>query len=486
MKSYFGYTRVSTAKQGTHGVSLIEQKSAIERYAAKNALTISAWFEERETAAKRGRPIFSRMLADLRKGMAAGILIHKIDRSARNLKDWADLGELIDAGVEVHFAADALDLASRGGRLSADIQAVVAADYIRNLREETRKGFYGRLKQGFYPLGAPIGYLNQGGGKAKTPDPATAPFIRQAFELYATGAYSLHALRDELIRRGFRRPSGGPLHVSSLSVLLNNPFYAGIIRLKKSKETYRGVHEPLISFATYERVQDILKGKLVVRTVQHDFVYRRQFHCGLCEKTLIGECQKGHVYYRCHTRNCVTTGIREELVDEAVRALFQRIALAPEEVVEAKSYLAETGVDNNDARAEAKANVALAVANAKGRLNRLTDALIDGNIDKTIFEERRSAMAADLARMEDNLNHADKHLQKKRDAVVRTLELAEDLVLGYEMAVPARKRQILETMTSNRQLKGKELEIGLQNPFEQLENRLSFHLGATSRNRTYI
>jgi len=57
------------------------------------------------------------------------------------LRDWADLGELIDAGVEVHFATESLDLHTRGGRLSADIQAVVAADYIRNLREETRKGF---------------------------------------------------------------------------------------------------------------------------------------------------------------------------------------------------------------------------------------------------------------------------------------------------------------------------------------------------------
>jgi hypothetical protein len=34
-------------------------------------------------------------------GAVRGVLIHKIDRSARNLKDWADLGELIDRGVEV-------------------------------------------------------------------------------------------------------------------------------------------------------------------------------------------------------------------------------------------------------------------------------------------------------------------------------------------------------------------------------------------------
>ena len=156
MKVFYGYIRVSTARQGEHGVSLEHQREAITRYSEKNHLQITKWFEEQKTAAKRGRPLFGQMLKLLRFGKASGVIIHKIDRSARNLKDWADLGELIDSGIDVHFANESLDLHSRGGRLSADIQAVVAADYIRNLREETIKGFYGRLKQGLYPRPALI------------------------------------------------------------------------------------------------------------------------------------------------------------------------------------------------------------------------------------------------------------------------------------------------------------------------------------------
>ena len=169
-KKYFGYIRVSTAKQGEKGVSLQEQKDAILQYAQRYALSIAQWFEERESAAKRGRTLFTQMMKQLRHGTARGVIIHKIDRGARNLKDWADLGELIDAGLEVHFANECLDLNTRGGRLSADIQAVVASDYIRNLREETRKGFYGRLKQGFYPLPAPVGYLDCGKAQTKRLD----------------------------------------------------------------------------------------------------------------------------------------------------------------------------------------------------------------------------------------------------------------------------------------------------------------------------
>src|SRR5215467_6546961 len=208
MKKFFGYIRVSTAKQGEQGVSLQEQKSAIERYSQRNDLEIAGWFEERETAAKRGRPVFNQMLKLLKHGKAGGVIIHKIDRSARNLKDWADLGELIDQGIEVHFANESLDLHSRGGRLSADIQAVVASDYIRNLREETRKGFYGRLKQGIYPLPAPLGYIDMGKGNAKELDPTKAPLVRKAFELYAMGRYNLPGLVDEMYRLGLRNRNG--------------------------------------------------------------------------------------------------------------------------------------------------------------------------------------------------------------------------------------------------------------------------------------
>src|SRR5439155_7335980 len=216
MKQLFGYTRVSTAKQGEHGVSLQEQHDAIVGCAQRNALEITGWFEERETAAKRGRPVFNQMLRLLRQGKADGVVIHKIDRSARNLKDWADLGELIDQGIEVHFANESLDLHSRGGRLSADIQAVVAADYIRNLREETRKGFYGRIKQGLYPLPAPLGYLDMGKAKRKEPDPAKAPLVRKAFELYATARYNLHGLVEEMYRLGLRNRNGGKVTLNGI------------------------------------------------------------------------------------------------------------------------------------------------------------------------------------------------------------------------------------------------------------------------------
>lgn len=304
MKSYFAYIRVSTVKQGEHGSSLQEQKSAIEAYAVRHDLRIEQWFEETETAAKQGRKEFARLTNLLRKGKASGVIIHKIDRSARNLKDWAGLGELIDAGVEVLFAHEGLDMQTRGGRLAADIQAVVAADFIRNLRDEVRKGFYGRLKQGYYPLPAPRGYVDCGKTKVKTIHLIDGPLVRQAFELYGTGNYSLELLRHEMAERGLLGNTGKPLVFDSIARILHNPFYMGLIRIYKTNEMFEGKHEPLVSKKLFDRVQAIMTGRAYPSTTKHRFVFRRLVKCSRCGKSLTGETRKGHIYYRCHDRAC--------------------------------------------------------------------------------------------------------------------------------------------------------------------------------------
>ena len=119
MGNVFACTRVSTVKQGEKGVSLQEQKDAILRYAHQHGLEIVRWFEERESAATRGRPAFMQMLQLLRINVAQGVVIHKIDRSARNLEDWTDIGKLADVGVAVHFANESVEIRSnRSGRIS--------------------------------------------------------------------------------------------------------------------------------------------------------------------------------------------------------------------------------------------------------------------------------------------------------------------------------------------------------------------------------
>jgi site-specific DNA recombinase len=481
MKHYYGYIRVSTARQG-EGVSLQQQKAAIEQYSQRHNLQISQWFEELETAAKAGRPLFSQMIKQLKKGSARGVIIHKIDRSARNLRDWADLGELIDAGIDVHFANESLDLNSRGGRLSADIQAVVAADYIRNLREETKKGFYGRLKQGLYPMPAPVGYLDRGQGQPKALDPKTAPLVRKAFELYATGGYNLTGLGQELARLGLRMRSGSPYLPNRLSKVLNNPFYMGLIRIKRSGETYTGIHQPLISRHLFERVRRTLNGKSNARTIKHDFIYRRRLSCKTCGYSLVGETKKGYIYYRCQSSDCPTTCVREEVIELAVLDRFERLRFDKDEHGFFRPKLATMHVNKAEEQGKIVAALSLQLAQMDARLNRLTDAYIDRLIEKDLFEQRKNALLIERTDLGQQLAKWKTGTRNPADVLLNFLERADGAYFAYKLGLPEEKRDLLESVTSNRLVSGKLPEIMLKPAFQEVADRFNCSDGGPGRN----
>lgn len=481
-KRAFGYVRVSSLKQG-EGVSLEAQRDAIEAYAARNHLVIVRWFEEKITAAKTGRPAFNAMVKLLLKGAAHGVILHKVDRGARNLRDWASIADLSDAGVDVHFATESLDFRSRGGRLTADIQAVIAADYIRNLREETLKGIRGRLKQGLLPWGAPLGYLNHGGGKAKTIDPVMGPQVKRIFELYATGQYSMRTLVTELRRSGVRTPAGRYLTKHPIEHLLANPFYCGVIKVRTTGEAYPGIHEPLISPSLFAAVQDLKAGRTGKKLTKHDDLYRGLFRCAACEYLLTPEHQRGHVYYRCHTSKCVTTGLREEVLTTAVEQLLSMFTFTSADLETIERELQE--FLHTDVFAQERQRNAVKIKQAKERLSRLTDAFVDQHIDEATFHEKQEHLLLDLKRLEEEQGtHRD-----GRTIVTDTMEFFErtkSLAQLYSLANAAEKREIVSLASSNRWVDGKDIVLEPSDWLVPVKNRKTVTAGDPTGIRTPI
>lgn len=478
----FAYVRVSTTKQRDHGVSLEAQEEAITRYARQNRLTVTRWYRETKTAASKGRAEFSKLLKALRRGQAEGVIVHKIDRSARNLRDWADFAELSDLGVSVHIAAENLDLTSRGGRLSADIQAVVAADYIRNLRHEALKGIRGRYRQGLLPGYAPVGYRDNGGGKVKTVDPQSGPLVRELFERYATGRYSLRALRRVMNERGLRNKRGGELSVNSVSKILNQRFYVGQIEVKRTGELFDGKHEPLVSKRLFDACKDVLSGR-TQRPARafHPYTYRKLLNCQSCGYRLIAERQKGHVYYRCHTKACPQKCVREEEVERSVARALAQVTVTPMQRSEIEAEVGNLLGTSAERHEQQRRALELELDQVSARLARLTDLLLDAVIDQTTYAEKKRSLLDRQLKVREQLARPDAERDEIERRVAYYLELASTASLSYEEAEPLRKRQLVETVTSNLTVAGNDVVVELDSPFCVLVEREGVSSGGPQR-----
>ncbi|MBV9766700.1 MAG: recombinase family protein [Acidobacteriaceae bacterium] len=347
----------------------------------------------------------------------------------------------------------------------------MASDFIRNLREESKKGIYGRLKQGYYPMPAPLGYLNNGAAKPKTLDPKTAPLVRQAFELYASRRFTLRSLGQELYRLGLRRPDGKPYLRNRLSKLLNNPFYSGLIRIRKTGQYFAGIHEPLISRKLFEQVQEVLQGKLNTRVKKHDFLYRRRLTCKGCSYSLIGETAKGFVYYRCHTLSCRTTSVKEEYIDRAVLEQFARLRFRPDQRAHLKQEIERMRANVTRQRQEIIAALKLRLSQTEERLNRLTDAYIDRLIELDLFEARKKALLSERLDLEVQLKDGQAGKRDSAEELTKFLERADAAYSAYKGGTVEEKRDLLDALTSNRIVDRKTPVILLNLPFNLIAER---------------
>jgi len=401
MKNYYAYIRVSTTRQGEQGYSLPEQKSRMEAYCRQRGITISKLFVETVTAKKTGRKVFLQMLKEIDERNVPGVVFHKIDRSARNIYDWAEICRLIDAQKDVKIVADDLDLSTRSGRLTADILAALSSDYIRNLSQEVDKGQLGCLKEGLYPWSAPVGYLNSGTA-AKIVDPIRGPLVRDAFALYATGNHSVRSLQKEMTRRGLTVHSGKPLTVNRMHCVLRNHFYYGVIRAKG--DTYIGTHQPIISKELFDRTQQVLKrGTERKAAVRRVYALRHLIKCGACSRRLYAETQKGHVYYRCQSDGCRGTCLRETHVLAEIAGSFAKLRLGVELLDELAKMFDATLKDMSGEIDDKRRAIALQVDQVKGRQNRLLDGFLDQTIDRQTFELRKTALVNEQLALEQEL-----------------------------------------------------------------------------------
>lgn len=128
-------------------------------------------------------------------------------------------------------------------------------EYHREIRREMiRSGMRRKAEAGGVAGCAPVGYINRRlGDRAWVEiDPVQGPLVREAFELMATGEYSLRKLLAIMTKKGLRSRNGKPMGVSGLWSMLNNPFY--ISHMRYGMTELHGHQAPLVSRALFTKI----------------------------------------------------------------------------------------------------------------------------------------------------------------------------------------------------------------------------------------
>ncbi len=217
------YLRVSTAGQAEHGVSLDAQRGKVEAYAALYDLALVAVEVDAGASAKSlARPALRSALARLDNGEAEALLVCKLDRLTRSVRD---LGELLDryfghnAGPALLSVADQIDTRSAAGRLVLNVLASVSQWEREAIGERTATALAHKKARGERVGAVPYGWALDVDGVHLTPCAAEQEAIRLARELREAGL-SLRKVGAELERRGILTRNGGRWHAQQIKGLL--------------------------------------------------------------------------------------------------------------------------------------------------------------------------------------------------------------------------------------------------------------------------
>ena len=298
------------------------------------------------------------------------------------------------------------------------------------------------------------------------------------FELYASGEYSLRRLQPEMKRRGLLNHNNQQLSLSGIETILSNSFYTGLIKIKRTGRTYRGVHDPIISPHIFQRVQDIKSGRAGPKVTKHNHLFRGLFRCGLCGNPMSPEKQKGRVYYRCHERDCKTKTIREDLLENHIFGTLKKLELSN---VNAEKLARKWNEQlHNLQQKDIKKSLILQIDATRQAMGRAADLLIAGTLDNETYLAKKQETSLQLIDLEKQLRELPNPEQIREDNK-NFLELLKNLAGLYKMLKPFEKRAMVKNTFSNRLVIGKKPVIEPYNWVTDAECYHSVSYGAPHR-----
>ena len=217
-----GYIRVSTDAQADGGVSLDAQRAKLEAYALALDLELVAIEVDAGASAKTlRRPALQAALARLQAGEATGLLVTKLDRLTRSVKD---LGELVERYFAESFSllsvGNSIDTRTAGGRLVLNVLASVSQWEREAIGERTSEALQHLKGEGAQLGGEALGWTridetDHHGRRIVADVQAEAATVARIIELREQG-HTYRAIAAKLSAEGHKTKRGGSWHANTV------------------------------------------------------------------------------------------------------------------------------------------------------------------------------------------------------------------------------------------------------------------------------
>lgn len=307
------YCRVSTDEQAQKGFSLDYQEESLRKYCDSMNYNIVKVYREDHSAKNFNRPEWSKLKTYVKsnKKDIHKVLFAKWDRFSRNVEQALTvLREFDSIGVELNASEQYLDTSNSDNKMVLTIYLTAGEVERDKISSRTIAGTYKAKREGYFVGKAPFGYDNfRDEQKKSTLKPNNnAYLVKRAFKEVAMGIESVEAIRKKLKKDGME------LKKSAFNELLKNIVYIGKIRVpefkKESAMIVDGKHEALIDLETFNKVQDVFKGKrwhgIKPSHKNQDFPMRDFLTCSVCGNQITGSNSTGrtkkYAYYHCRNK----------------------------------------------------------------------------------------------------------------------------------------------------------------------------------------
>jgi site-specific DNA recombinase len=216
-----GYARVSTDKQADRGVSLDAQTEKIRAMVVVHGAELADIIVEAgESAKSLNRPGMQRLLALVDAGDVQAVIVAKLDRLTRSVKDLCELLERFERrGVALISVAESLDTGSAAGRLVLNIMTAVSQWEREAIGERTRDALSHKRSNGERVGNIQFGYRLCADGKHVEPHPAEQAVLHEIHALRKSGT-TMRGIAAALNYRSLRTRRGSAWRLESVARVL--------------------------------------------------------------------------------------------------------------------------------------------------------------------------------------------------------------------------------------------------------------------------